>query len=104
VLETQCLLTHATQSPSTLMKAMNQSSQHHQITPTEVVQVLNAGPVWAPNRKGRAGVWLAVGRTAGGRALSLPVTYDDARRAVRPVTGWDTTRAEHTRYLKGQPH
>jgi hypothetical protein len=70
----------------------------HGISALEAWQVLAGEPVWARNKKGRAGVWLAVGMTDGGRRLTLPVTYDAARRCVRPVTGWQSTRGEVTRY------
>ncbi len=73
----------------------------HGITATEAVQVLLNDPEWVRNKKGRAGVWKAVGRTNGGRVLSIPVVYDDSRRVVRPVTGWDATPGEKTRYLRG---
>jgi len=56
----------------------------HQITASEVVQLLENLPVWAPNKKGRAGVWLAIGYTDGGRVLTVPVTYDESRLQVRP--------------------
>jgi uncharacterized DUF497 family protein len=71
----------------------------HGITAAEAVQVLNNGPIWVPNKRRRAAVWLAIGFTDGGRALTLPVVYDEDRRSVRPVTGWDSTKGEQTKYL-----
>jgi len=71
----------------------------HHISAVEVTQLLLNEPTWAPNKKGRAGLWLAVGYTNGGRALTVPVAYDEVRLAVRPITGWDTTAGERTRYL-----
>jgi hypothetical protein len=56
-------------------------------------------PTWVPNKKGRAGLWLAVGHTAGGRALTVPVAYDHIRREIRPITGWNSTTGEQARYL-----
>ena len=73
----------------------------HRISSAEVTQLLLNEPIWAPNAKGRAGLWLAVGYTSGGRALTVPVAYDEVRLAVRPITGWDTTSGERTRYLEG---
>ena len=70
----------------------------HQITALEAWQVLAGEPVWAPNRKGRAANWLAVGRTDGGRRLTLPVVYDSERRRARPITGWNSTAGELARY------
>lgn len=74
----------------------------HNITASEVVELLISGPTWAPNKKGRAALWLAVGYTDGGRALTVPVIYDDSRLKIRPVTGWDSTDGEKTKYLKGR--
>src|SRR5680860_317617 len=47
----------------------------HGITALEVFQLVTNDPTWVPNRKGRAGLWLAVGHTDGGRALTVPVAY-----------------------------
>lgn len=74
----------------------------HGISAAEVTQLLLDEPTWAPNKKGRAGLWLAVGYTNGGRALTVPVAYDEIRAAVRPITGWDSTSGDRTRYLKGE--
>lgn len=74
----------------------------HGIVPLEVMQMMRNGVRWAPNKKGRAGLWLAVGVTDGGRLLSVPCHYDDALRRLRPITGWDTTAGERTTYRKGR--
>ncbi len=71
----------------------------HGISAVEVWQVVTNDPTWVPNKKGRAGLWLAVGHTAGGRALTVPVAYDHIRREIRPITGWNSTTGEQARYL-----
>lgn len=71
----------------------------HNITAVEAWEVLAGDPTWVRNKKGRAGVWLAVGFTSGGRALTLPVAYDSGSATARPITGWDSTPGEHRRYL-----
>jgi uncharacterized DUF497 family protein len=73
---------------------------NHGISATEAYEVIANGPKWVPNKKNRAGLWKAVGRTNGGRALTLPVTYDEGRSVVRPITGWECTDGEKTRYLR----
>jgi len=70
----------------------------HQISASEAVQTLAGSPAWVANKKGRAGRWLAVGRTNGGRRLTIVVAYDVDRRQIRPITGWATTQGEITRY------
>lgn len=58
----------------------------HRVSPTEVLQVFNADPLWAPNVKGRTADWLMIGRTRGGRALVVAVLYDEMRAVLRPIT------------------
>jgi len=57
----------------------------HRITVQEAFEVVVNDPTWASNKKGRAGLWLAVGRTDGGRALTIPVAYDESRLVLRPI-------------------
>lgn len=70
----------------------------HGISALEAWQVLAMDPVWVRNKKGRAGAWLAVGRTAGGRWLTIVVHFDAGQARTRPITGWDTTVGERDRY------
>lgn len=70
----------------------------HAIAATEAWEVLANEPTWAPNKKGRAATWLVVGRTDGGRALTLAVVYDESRGLLRPITGWLCTPGEMTKY------
>jgi len=71
----------------------------HAIGTRDVEDVLSDEPVWVRNKKGRSGAYLAVGYNRGGRALTIVVTTDELRRVVRPITGWDSTEGERTRYL-----
>ncbi len=70
------------------------------VSTAEVMQVRCNQPVWVPNKKGRAGTWLMVGRTNGGRALFVPVIVDDARSRVRPISGQTCEKSEVERWLK----
>ncbi|MFE9604769.1 hypothetical protein [Streptomyces hokutonensis] len=65
----------------------------------EAEQVFENGGTFAPNKNGRSGDWLLVGRTDSGRALSLVIHYDEARRVIRVITGWECTQGQRTRYL-----
>lgn len=71
----------------------------HRISPTEVMDVLGEA-VWVPNRRHRAADWKALGKTRGGRRLTIVVRYNEDRDSVRPVTGWDATAGERTRYFR----
>lgn len=72
----------------------------HGIYPNEVEQLWRNGPTVLPNRKDRSGDFKLVGRTDGGRSLSVIVNYNSTRRCLRPITGWDCTLGEMTKYLK----
>ncbi|MDQ2709187.1 MAG: hypothetical protein M3Z25_16835 [Actinomycetota bacterium] len=66
----------------------------------EVEEVFaNGGGRFVPNKRGRAGDWLLVGETDGGRMLTVVVRYDSARRMLRAITGWECTAGERARYL-----
>ncbi len=69
----------------------------HRIAPWEVEQLFVEDPVWVPNKKTGSGEWKMVGYTRGGRPLAVVVTMRDA--AIRPITGWDATPGEKTKYL-----
>ncbi|MDA8284235.1 MAG: hypothetical protein M0Z42_13305 [Actinomycetota bacterium] len=60
----------------------------HGVSVAEIEQVLAAGPVFRPDRRG-SGDYLAEGTTAGGRRVGVVVAYDPARRVLRPITAWE---------------
>lgn len=72
-------------------------AQHH-ITPTEVHEVWEDAQAFVPNRRHRAGDWKMLGRTAGGRRLTIVLRFYDDQRLLRPITGWECTQAELSRY------
>ena len=72
----------------------------HGITPWEVEEVFWNRPVWVPNKKEQSGDWKMVGRTDGGRRLSIITQIKPAQRVLRAFTGWDCTPGERTRYLR----
>lgn len=74
----------------------------HHILAVEVVQVWLEGPVYVPNRRGLSATWLMLGDTYGGREPTIAVQVDDIRSRLRPITGWDSTQAEMTRWRLGR--
>lgn len=72
----------------------------HRITPEEVYEVWANQPQFARNKRRRAGDWKMMGRTDGGRRLTIVLRYDGEARSVRPITGWKSTDGEITRYFK----
>ena len=74
----------------------------HKIRPWEVEQVFWNRPVWAPNKKGRSCDYLMVGRTDGGRRLTIPVRPNVATRQLRPITGWESSKADLSKYGRGK--
>lgn len=72
----------------------------HNVSPEEILAMLNWDPTWRPNKKSGTGEWLAIGRTPAGRALIVVVAWDEARRSVRPIPARDCTASEVRRWIK----
>lgn len=60
----------------------------HGVSVAEIEQVLAAGAVFRPDRRG-SGDFLAEGTTNGGRRLRVVVAYDPTRRVLRPIAAWE---------------
>ena len=71
----------------------------HEVSVVELHQVFANGPRWLPNRKGRSGTYVMVGRTNGNRPIIAAVTYDEIRRAVRPITSRQCKDHETEKWL-----
>lgn len=69
------------------------------ISPREAEEVFENRGQFARNKREGSGDWLLIGRTFGGRALTLVLVYKEDRRLLRVFTGWDCTQRERTRYL-----
>jgi hypothetical protein len=54
-----------------------------------------------PNVRHRAGDWKMLGQTNGGRRLTIVVRLYSDRNVLRPITGWDSTAGERSRYFEG---
>lgn len=70
----------------------------HDIRPWEVEQVFQNRPVWARHKRGRAGDYLMVGKSDGGRRLTIPVKPNEATKGLRPITGWESSKADLSKY------
>ena len=71
----------------------------HDISPSEVDELFQSRPQWAPNKKHRAGDYKMIGYTDAGRAITVIVSFNEVRASLRPITGWDCTPGDKTRYL-----
>ena len=71
----------------------------HGVMGWEVKQVFENGPIWAANKRHRAGDWKMMGVTNGQRRLTIVVRYDTETNAIRPITGWQPTDGELSRYF-----
>ncbi len=71
----------------------------HRISTVDVEEVFWSNPIWFRNRRNRSGDWKMLGRTGGGRVLTIVCAWEEDRRALRPITGWDATDAERKKYL-----
>ena len=73
---------------------------HHGISTVEVEQLWSNRPVVLPNKRGRSGDYKLVGRTDGGRSLTVIIKHYPSRQAIRPITGWDSPKSDVTRYRR----
>lgn len=72
----------------------------HNISAAEVEEVFEESPAWIRNRRHRSGDWKMLGLSFGGRRLTIVVRYDEVTLSLRPITGWDATAAERSRYCR----
>ena len=70
----------------------------HGISATEVTQVWLNKPIYVPNQKGLTATWLMLGDTSGGRSLTVAIVTLQVVRRLRPITGWNSTTGELTRW------
>lgn len=73
---------------------------NHRITPEEVEQAYANGPLFVLNKRRRTGDRKMIGHTNGGRAIAVIMRWDADALSLRPITGWDCTLSEQSRYLK----
>ena len=71
----------------------------HRISPEEIYQVWANRPKFARNKRRRVGDWKMMGKTDGGRKLMIVLRYYVTIRSLRPITGWESTDGEITRYF-----
>ena len=74
----------------------------HGISATEVTQVWLNEPIYVPNKEALTARWLMLGDTAGGRSLTVAVVTLDLVRRLKPITGWNSTAGELTRWRPGR--
>lgn len=72
----------------------------HGISLVDVLQVFANGPAWGRNKNNRAGQYKMVGQTDGGRRLTIVILMEAGADQARPITGWDSTLGEITRYRR----
>jgi uncharacterized DUF497 family protein len=73
----------------------------HGISESDVSEVLNDKEFWIPNKKAHgANRWKTVGVTNRGTVFTIVFFYDSNRKSLRPITGWQSTTGEKTKYLK----
>lgn len=68
----------------------------HGLSAYRVMQVLGNIHVVFPNRKGRRGMYLIIGRDNGGFCISIPVERTYNPLLWRPVTAWPSKAGEET--------
>jgi len=72
----------------------------HGISVSEMIQLLESEIRVFRNKKHRAGSLLMIGTTRGGRVLTVPITRTAVAGRWRPITAWDSSAGERTRYAQ----
>lgn len=77
----------------------------HQLTDIEIEEVLENEHLIVPNRKGRSGLFLVIGRDNGGRCIAVPIEATPYPDVWRPITAWPCKASEEARLVrqKGRP-
>jgi hypothetical protein len=75
----------------------DEAARHH-VTGREMRQVLNGEPVFLPNKKVHAAPVVMIGRTHGGRLLTIPLQRTARADIWRPATAWEASVGEQARY------
>lgn len=70
----------------------------HGVSAREMLQLLDGKLVVTRNKKGKAGDYLMIGETHGGRIITAPIAATAVDGRWRPVTARDSTKPEKARY------
>lgn len=70
----------------------------HGVTTREIEQVFQNEPLFFPNKRGRRSQLVMIGRTFGGRLLTVPLAETPQPGLWRPATAFDSSRSEAARY------
>ncbi len=66
----------------------------HGISVRQVLQILENSHVLVPNRRGRRGLYLVLGRDNGGSCVAVPVEPTHVVDLWRPITAWPCKASE----------
>jgi uncharacterized DUF497 family protein len=70
----------------------------HRVSVREALQLLDDDFRVFRNKKQATANYLLIGKTHGGRLLTLPIVETAVDGRWRPISGWDASKAERTRY------
>jgi len=72
----------------------------HGVSAAEVLQLLDGDFRLFRNKRGRTGTHVLIGRTHGGRFLTVPVVPTSVEGVWRVITAWPSSDAEKAKYQK----
>jgi len=70
----------------------------HGVGPDEVGQILDDEPRFYANKGGHSATRVMVGKTYGGRLLTVPLAPTPVEGTWRPATAYDASTGDRTRY------
>ncbi len=66
----------------------------HGVSVLQVLQVLENTSMVTPNRRGRRGLYLVIGRDNGGTCVAIPIESTHVVDLWRPITAWPCKASE----------
>ena len=72
----------------------------HGVSALQVLQILENSHMVVPNRRGRRGLYLVVGRDNGGSCIAVPVERTHVVDFWRPITAWRCKVSELARLVR----
>jgi len=69
------------------------------ISPEDVLDILSQPHVLVRNKRRRRGLYKMIGKDSSGRMLTIIIEPTTIKSTWRPVTGWESSRAEIRQFL-----
>lgn len=76
----------------------------HGLSVRDVMQILDHIHIVQPNKRGRRGLYLIIGRNKAGRCISVPIEKTRIKTTWRPITAWLSNKGDETMLQKKEQY